>query len=623
MSETANPVMAARFASASTFQVQDGKPPSEIVVFPAGIHAINAHRGDGPVSLRVCVDSGTASAMQASLNAFKASSPQRPYLDFDHEEKQASAWPTSFSWVENVGVVAAVEWSEEGSEAVVGKNYRAFSPAFFVDASDPARVTGAPFVMGGLVNDPAFRAIPPIWAKDASTQKPNTEITNMSDTAAAASTAANEASNSAATAELDAVKASLASMKQAFAKEAVKAALAKGSIKQEDSAKWESAILANDSANELLEGLPAIEASAAKVAPAGVFEVKANIADVFKAMSSEKDAKKRGAIYCRDARNVIAKANPFEVQSILAANSLGSLVGDLIVLRSLDLLKFSFPVLSGITTDFSDAPVNYGQNVKTRIISVPSVGTYSTSTGYASTAATTSDVSVSINNHKFVQIEFNANELASTNRDLFGEQVEAMHYAMGLDLTNAIYGVVTSTAFSLAGQKTVKAAASMDRATAVSMEKALTNRGVPPAARTLILNPDYFESLAKDSTIVQLATFQKPEVITGTDLPPIAGFRVLRAPNLPATAMSTGTLGGMGFTKDALVLVTRLPNDYTQVLPGANYGSVGVVTNPDTGISVQKVDYVNHDLGKSVSRIAWMFGVGAGQTASLQYITTA
>lgn len=66
-----------------------------------------------------------------------------------------------------------------------------------------------------------------------------------------------------------------------------------------------------------------------------------------------------------------------------------------------------------------------------------------------------------------------------------------------------------------------------------------------------------------------------------------------------------------------------MPNDYTKALPGASHGSVSVVTNPDTGISVQLVQYVDHKLGAASWRIALMFGVAVGQAASGQRLISA
>jgi hypothetical protein len=273
-------------------------------------------------------------------------------------------------------------------------------------------------------------------------------------------------------------------------------------------------------------------------------------------------------------------------------------------------------VLSGITTDFSSENARQGQVIKTRIVGVPTVVTLNDTTGWASSDATTTDVAVTIGQPVGVQLEFGSTELAGTNRDLFGEQVEACHYALGKNAVDALYAVITAANFANA---TTKATASVARADFVAMEKALAARGVE-GNRMLLANADIYERLSVDTTLVNLATYQKPEMITGVDLPPVAGFNVLRAINLPAT----GNLTAFGFRKDALVLATRLPEDYVKNAPaGAAHGSQSVVINPDTGIAVQKTDFVDHKLAKAYSRIALAYGVAKGNGLSGQRLISA
>ena len=70
------------------------------------------------------------------------------------------------------GIYAKGEWSAVGLAARDGKSFRSFSPVFHVDdtARKPARIIcyeGAAPNMGGLVNNPAFKKILPLWAKNA------------------------------------------------------------------------------------------------------------------------------------------------------------------------------------------------------------------------------------------------------------------------------------------------------------------------------------------------------------------------------------------------------------------------------------------------------------------------
>ena len=66
----------------------------------------------------------------------------------------------------------------------------------------------------------------------------------------------------------------------------------------------------------------------------------------------------------------------------------------------------------------------------------------------------------------------------------------------------------------------------------------------------------------------------------------------------------------------------RIPNDWTTVLgPSDSYGSVSVVTNPDTGLSVLLVQYSNPRSAYAEYRLALMYGVAVGNEKGGQLVT--
>jgi hypothetical protein len=143
----------------------------------------------------------------------------------------------------------------------------------------------------------------------------------------------------------------------------------------------------------------------------------------------------------------------------------------------------------------------------------------------------------------------------------------------------------------------------------------------------MLLWPNAFGSVKKDATMVQFGTnVPQPSIITeGTQEDTTLGitvdsFQLYSAPNLPS---NNANLVGFAGSKSALCLATRTPNDYTSVLPGASFGNVQMVTDPDIGITVMQVQYVNHTLGTATSRIALMWGSAPGQTAAGQLIKAA
>jgi hypothetical protein len=354
-------------------------------------------------------------------------------------------------------------------------------------------------------------------------------------------------------------------------------------------------------------------------------EIKARCAAEFNAIYAAEFAETEAN---RVQRNRLINTRLSEVaDAIMAADvtdaNLGTIAGTLVTQRTLELLKFIFPPLSRFTTDFSDQPATFNQTVMTRIVTIPTVITYSTATGWADSTAATTDVPVVLNNHKGIPITFNENLLASTMRALFNEFAEASAYALGKALVDALYANLTDANFT---NNTVFASTAFNRASVIDIGVALTNRGVPLGLnnRTLLLWPAAFGNLEKDASMVQFATnVPRPEIMT-TGITPQSGFAIsieafdiYAAPNMPS---NNANLIGFAGSKSALCITTRTPNDYTTVLPGASFGNVQMVTDPDINITVMQVQYVNHTLGTATSRIALMYGTAPGQTAAGQLI---
>jgi hypothetical protein len=148
-------------------------PPSEIQWAPPGTHTINASRGGKPTTVTIIVDEISAQRVAAAFQGYVTEARQgngdMPFCDFNHDDQEASAWPTGFFWggsdPQRGGIRATVNWSDKGKQAVLGRNYRRFSPSFYPD--NDGRMSGIPINCGGLVNKAAFQRIAPVMSKRA------------------------------------------------------------------------------------------------------------------------------------------------------------------------------------------------------------------------------------------------------------------------------------------------------------------------------------------------------------------------------------------------------------------------------------------------------------------------
>ena len=153
--------------------------PDVILYMPSGTHRITPSQGGKPVTVVVLINELSADRMEQQRQALAAGGG-KPFFSVQHNTQIAAFWPSRFFWDTRPdptgavvsGVWASGEWSQAGKDAVEGKNFRSFSPTFFVDkisvdAEDPAQVQcnpDAPLNIGALENDPAFGgAMSPLW----------------------------------------------------------------------------------------------------------------------------------------------------------------------------------------------------------------------------------------------------------------------------------------------------------------------------------------------------------------------------------------------------------------------------------------------------------------------------
>ncbi|MBU1193971.1 MAG: phage protease [Proteobacteria bacterium] len=109
------------------------------------------------------------------VQALIASRGNEVHFDYEHAslEKQAApaaGWIKDLIWEDNVGIKARVEWTSKASQFIAAKEYRYFSPVFFVRKSDH-RVCGLDSV--ALTNRPKTTHLTPILARLEAGLKPD------------------------------------------------------------------------------------------------------------------------------------------------------------------------------------------------------------------------------------------------------------------------------------------------------------------------------------------------------------------------------------------------------------------------------------------------------------------
>ena len=244
---------------------------ADVQMYPPGKHVITPSNTDPkkkkPEPIEVIIDESTAEALEAVRAEYQAKADagegDAPFFDFNHEDGAASAWPKRIYWGGEDpilgGVRAECDPSSEGDEAVIGKIFRRFSPAFYKPDKE-GRITGAPVNMGGLVNRAAFAGIAPLFAKDG-TEPSEEEPTDPSNVMSPEEIAALQkqiedltAANAALQSRCDEMEVAAKAAAEIDAKNTVALAAKEGRIPAapEVQAKWVDSIVRDPGAKELL-----------------------------------------------------------------------------------------------------------------------------------------------------------------------------------------------------------------------------------------------------------------------------------------------------------------------------------------------------------------------------------
>jgi hypothetical protein len=237
-------------------------PPGRQTLIPSNVDPKKPRK-----EIEVVIDEATANALEAVRAEYQAKADANegdaPFFDFNHDDREASAWPKRIYWAGEDpvlgGVRAEVEWSSDGAAAVNGKTFRRFSPAFFEPDAN-GRITDAPVNMGGLVNRAAFTKIaglPALAAKleiELETESPTDPMTPEEITALQEELAASKTKVAELQKQIDDLTVTAKAAAETDAKNTVAMAAKEGRIPAaaEVQAKWVAAIVADPNAKELL-----------------------------------------------------------------------------------------------------------------------------------------------------------------------------------------------------------------------------------------------------------------------------------------------------------------------------------------------------------------------------------
>lgn len=130
---------------------------------PAWVRLFAAGWGQLADGVKFLVDQDAFDAVRA----YVAGRGNDLVFDYEHQslkdmEAPAAGWVKELKWEADQGIMARVDWTSRGNAYVSGKEYRYFSPVFFIRKTD-SRVVGLHSV--ALTNTPKTNNLTPILAK--------------------------------------------------------------------------------------------------------------------------------------------------------------------------------------------------------------------------------------------------------------------------------------------------------------------------------------------------------------------------------------------------------------------------------------------------------------------------
>ena len=287
-----------------------------------------------------------------------------------------------------------------------------------------------------------------------------------------------------------------------------------------------------------------------------------------------------------------------------------------IITDVLDAFKTRFPLLSAITTDFSSEEARLGQTITGRIASLPTVRDYDSTDGYKANAASanglTTDVSVTLNNHKHVPVKIDYIDQISTQRNLYNEVIGTLAFALGKKACDDALGLIVNTNF----EQTAHEAASPDLSDLNSIAGQLNSQGAAPVGRFGIVNSAAYQSLENDEKIAS-GNYHGQQRTSNAygNLSNIAGFeQIMEYPDL-GTASAYSNINGFFADRSAIVMASRVPTDMDRVATELGIPSISnteVVSDPDTGLSIMGITYQDPGTFDIYTTMTFIYGFVAG-----------
>lgn len=289
--------------------------------------------------------------------------------------------------------------------------------------------------------------------------------------------------------------------------------------------------------------------------------------------------------------------------------------------------KTQFPILGSFATDFSTDEIRAGQTIIARILSNPSAATFGGDYSNSATdvATLTDDLPITVDQHKFVNVQLKYLDLIATKRDLYGEMVQGLAYALGSDLMAKVWDKITDANFSnklvrdgVTGSGEVVDDEEHNFGMLVAARTRLNAQGANPNGRFGIVSSATMEKLLLDERIASNDYFGQRSGANGLGvLSNIAGFEAIyEYPVSSSDFANSENLVAFFGDKSAINIAARLPEDFTTQAARAGAPQIAnssIVQDADSGMPMRALTYMKQDSFDIITSIEHIYGIRAGK----------
>lgn len=272
-------------------------------------------------------------------------------------------------------------------------------------------------------------------------------------------------------------------------------------------------------------------------------------------------------------------------------------------------LSNALPAIRSFSLDLSDELTEPGLTIRVPLIAADAAAAWNdTSNNYSRTAATLKDQPVVLNKRLITGFAITQDQMLNF-RPAWWEGKAALNARSIADAVFAdLVTLVTGANYGdTAAKKLAVDLATFGRKALAALRAKIVTAKLQPAKAVLCLNPDFFAALLAD---LDAQVYGGREAVVGGTIPGLLGFRAI-------VEMPQYTGPGFVCHPDAIAIGSRrIP-----VADTTPYKEFGSITEPDTGLTMNRVILTDGNIGKTSFSVECGYGYAVGNPDSLLRLT--